>query len=65
MSRLLQEPRRVTVKPSYNYQLEFVQPPLASGLTNYGVTYNGNNELEQIDSRFIKHGQFVNYDQRG
>jgi hypothetical protein len=56
---------QITVKPNYNYQLEFVQPPLASGLTNYAVTYAGDNEVEQIDSRFIKHRQFVNYDQRG
>jgi len=56
---------QVTVKPNYNYQLEFVQPPLASSLTNYAVTYSGNNEIEQIDSRFIKHRQFVNYDLRG
>ncbi len=56
---------QITIKPSYNYGLEFVQLPLASGLANYAVTYNGNNEQEQIDSRFIQHTQFVNYDQRG
>jgi len=56
---------QITVKPNYNYQLEFVQPPLASGLTNYAVTYSGNNEVEQIDSRFFKRRQFVNYDNSG